>query len=291
MSRFSRSPAHLRAVAMRRGWCRCGGRLPSLILGRKPHQCPTGGVRASGDWGWFLDRGPYDKSERLSPEGPLPRNAITSEAHLRDLAMRLVWCGCRRRPVSPLLRGGANAVGPAQGIQQSTIRQLVRRASSGPVDNPGLPASTIGGGRMGLARAFRSLPPDGSQDATEWATWCCSARSPFVGPRKCLRREIGSSVLVARWGERGTCSPRRSYRCPGGADDEPTVAGYWNPAGGWGQALVGGLDRDEGLASRRSVIEEALDGLGEGADVGEGAAPDGAPAEDRERGRRLVHPA
>jgi len=35
------------------------------------------------------------------------------------------------------------------------------------IDRLDLPASTIGGGRMMLARAFCSLLPDGSQGATE----------------------------------------------------------------------------------------------------------------------------
>src|ERR1039458_8660952 len=55
-----------------------------------------------------------------------------------------------------------------------------------------------------------------------------------------------------------------------------------------GQDLVGGLDPDEGLAVVVPVIDEALDGLDQSPDAGEGAAADGPPAEDREPRLHLV---
>jgi hypothetical protein len=51
----------------------------------------------------------------------------------------------------------------------------------------------------------------------------------------------GSGVLIARWGERETCTPRRSYRCHGGADDAASCrrmvdhAAGRSPSGGGSQ--------------------------------------------------------
>jgi hypothetical protein len=106
-----RPPTHIRAVAMRPVWCGCGDRRPALVLGRKPDECPTGGVGAGGGRGWFLDRATHDSSEPMLPDGRMQPREVFSDAYLRDLAMHLVWCGCRSRLASHLLCDIATAVG------------------------------------------------------------------------------------------------------------------------------------------------------------------------------------
>ena len=106
-----RPPTHIRAVAMRPVWCGCGDRRPVLVLGRKLHECPTGGVGADGGWGWFLDRATHDSSEPMLPDGRMQPREVFSDAYLRDLAMHLVWCGCCSRLASHLLGDIATAVG------------------------------------------------------------------------------------------------------------------------------------------------------------------------------------
>jgi len=114
MSRIPvRPPTHIRAVAMRPLWCGCGDRRPVLVLGRKPHECPSGGGGAGGGWGWFLDRATHDSSEPMLPDRLMQPRELFSEAYLRDLAMHLVWCGCRRRLTSHLLGDIATVVGSA----------------------------------------------------------------------------------------------------------------------------------------------------------------------------------
>jgi hypothetical protein len=124
-----RPPTHIRAVAIRPVWCGCSGSRPCLVLGRKPHKCLTGGVGASGGWGRSVDRSTYFSAKRMHPCWRLPPPPFCG-AYVRDLARRPVWCGCRSRLGSALLRGGATIAGsPAQGVQEGTIRRLVRRAS------------------------------------------------------------------------------------------------------------------------------------------------------------------
>lgn len=106
-----RPPTHIRVVAMRPVWCGCGDRRPVLVLGRKPHEWPTGGVGASGGCGWFLDRATHDSSEPMLPDRLMQPREVFSDAYLRDLAMHLVWCGCRSRLASYLLGDIATAIG------------------------------------------------------------------------------------------------------------------------------------------------------------------------------------
>jgi hypothetical protein len=121
-----RPPTHIRVVAMRLVWCRCGDRRPVLVLGRKPHKRPTGGVGADGGWGWFLDRTTHDSSQPMLPDGPMQPREVFSEAYLRDLAMHLVRCRCRRRLASHLVGDIATAVGgpPKASCRHSSVASV-----------------------------------------------------------------------------------------------------------------------------------------------------------------------
>ena len=75
-----------------------------------------------------MDCATHDIPEPMLRCGRLPPPPYF-EAYLRDLAMHLVWCGCRSRLASPLVGGITTAVGsPAQGV--------LKALSAAPCDDP-----------------------------------------------------------------------------------------------------------------------------------------------------------
>ncbi len=81
--------------------CRCDGRCAAPHVGRRPQDCPSGGVDAPGIRDWRVDRTTLVSmpSRRLRSVSIL-RDA---RAHIRTVAMRPVRCECDGRRASTLL--------------------------------------------------------------------------------------------------------------------------------------------------------------------------------------------
>ena len=116
--------APIRAMAMRSVRCGCSGRCAAPHPGRRPQECPSGGVDASGIRDWRVDRTTLVSilpSRRLRSVSNLP----DARAHIRTVAMRPVRCWCDGRDASALRRPAPSSLDTA--AQRSLNTPNLRR--------------------------------------------------------------------------------------------------------------------------------------------------------------------